>query len=249
MTALPKATIKTYFETGDKPTQSQFIDLIDSYQNVNSTLTTLASATVNPGGLLLLARTSAQVSDIGLTLLGAATSAAALNAISAAPIASPAFTGTPTAVTPSSGDNSTKLATTAFVNTAITSAATSLQKITAFLSADVNLTNTATYFDGPSIAQGSSGTWFVSGTITLIDTAGAATFIVRLWDGTTNIASTVVDSNAANKYEPVSLNGYMASPAGNLRISVKDTTSTSGKILSDASTLGKDSTISAIKIS
>lgn len=36
-----------------------------------------------------------------------------------APIASPAFTGTPTAPTPASGDNSTKLATTEFVNDAI----------------------------------------------------------------------------------------------------------------------------------
>lgn len=37
-----------------------------------------------------------------------------------APLASPAFTGTPTAPTPSTGDNSTKLATTAFVQTEIT---------------------------------------------------------------------------------------------------------------------------------
>lgn len=36
-----------------------------------------------------------------------------------APINSPAFTGTPTAPTPSSGDNSTKIATTAFVKSAI----------------------------------------------------------------------------------------------------------------------------------
>lgn len=36
-----------------------------------------------------------------------------------APLASPAFTGTPTAPTPASGDNSTKVATTAFVKTAI----------------------------------------------------------------------------------------------------------------------------------
>lgn len=36
-----------------------------------------------------------------------------------APLASPAFTGTPTAPTPSAGDNSTKVATTAFVKTAV----------------------------------------------------------------------------------------------------------------------------------
>lgn len=36
MTAQNKATIKGYFETGDKPTQAQFIDLIDSYQDAGS---------------------------------------------------------------------------------------------------------------------------------------------------------------------------------------------------------------------
>lgn len=36
-----------------------------------------------------------------------------------APLASPSFTGTPTAPTPASGDNTTKLATTAFVKTAV----------------------------------------------------------------------------------------------------------------------------------
>lgn len=38
-----------------------------------------------------------------------------------APLASPAFTGTPTAPTPTAGDNSTKVATTAFVKTAVDS--------------------------------------------------------------------------------------------------------------------------------
>lgn len=39
-----------------------------------------------------------------------------------APLASPAFTGTPTAPTPAAGDNTTKISTTAFVTAAITSA-------------------------------------------------------------------------------------------------------------------------------
>lgn len=41
-----------------------------------------------------------------------------------APLASPAFTGTPTAPTPSASDNSTKLATTAFVQSAVSGAIT-----------------------------------------------------------------------------------------------------------------------------
>lgn len=41
-----------------------------------------------------------------------------------APLASPAFTGTPTAPTPTTGDSSTKIATTAFVNAEIANDAT-----------------------------------------------------------------------------------------------------------------------------
>lgn len=40
MTAQTKTVIKTYFETNDKPTQAQFIDFIDSYQDVISAGTT-----------------------------------------------------------------------------------------------------------------------------------------------------------------------------------------------------------------
>jgi microcystin-dependent protein len=52
---------------------------------------------------------------------GASTASAALLALAGAPLASPAFTGTPTAPTPSPGDNSTNLATTAFVAALIAS--------------------------------------------------------------------------------------------------------------------------------
>jgi len=41
MTAQSKSTIKSYFETGDRPTQAQFIDLIDSYADFGSTGTPL----------------------------------------------------------------------------------------------------------------------------------------------------------------------------------------------------------------
>jgi hypothetical protein len=43
--------------------------------------------------------------------------------VGGAPLAGPAFTGTPTAPTPTGGDNSTKLATTAYVTSAITASA------------------------------------------------------------------------------------------------------------------------------
>jgi hypothetical protein len=128
------------------------------------------------------------------------------------------------------------------------SLAVSLSKITASLSGDVSLSNVANYFDGPSIAQGTTGTWFVSGSVSVLDTASGANFSFKLWDGTTIIASGFCDTNAANAARVVALSGYLASPAGNLRISVKDSTSVNGKIKFNSSGNSLDSTISAIRI-
>lgn len=123
----------------------------------------------------------------------------------------------------------------------------SMSPITNSLSSDVNLSNTGTYFDGPSIAQGTSGTWFVSGVVTVVDTAGA-TYDAKLWDGTTVIASCRINQQSANQHMPMALSGYIVSPAANLRISVKDISTTNGKIIFNVTGNSKDSTITAIRI-
>lgn len=123
-----------------------------------------------------------------------------------------------------------------------------LSPITASLGADVALSNTGQYFTGPTIAQGSVGTWFASGSVTLHDTAVAAKMNVKLWDGTTVIASANATTPFANYRVVVSLSGYIATPAGNIRISVNDATSTAGVILYNQSGNSKDSTITAIRV-
>lgn len=123
-----------------------------------------------------------------------------------------------------------------------------LTPITNSLSGDVTLNNTGTYFDGPSVAQGSTGTWFVSGTVTCLDSAGAGTFIAKLWDGTTIIASCDIQTSGSGIIASMALSGYLATPAGNLRISVKDAASTSGLIKFNSTGNSKDSTITAIRI-
>lgn len=128
------------------------------------------------------------------------------------------------------------------------SGAASMSSLTASLSGDVALNNTGTFIDGPSVAQGTSGTWFASGTVTLSDTAGSATYYAKLWDGTTVIASAVAQSINIGGSIDIALSGYLATPAGNLRISVKDITSASGKIIFNTSGTSKDATISAIRI-
>ena len=124
----------------------------------------------------------------------------------------------------------------------------SMQPITNSISGDVALSNTGSYFTGPTVAQGTAGTWFASGSVTVIDGTGAATYNVKLWDGTTVIASATATGSAVNVVTVVALSGYIASPAGNIRISVNNASSTNSLILANQSGNAKDSTVTAIRI-
>ena len=128
--------------------------------------------------------------------------------------------------------------------------AVTLSSLTNSLGADVALNNIANYFDGPSVAQGTSGTWFVSGTVTLNDTAATASnFYAKLWDGATVIASSnVVHPATANLRVSVSLSGIITSPAGNLRISVRNLDSATAIMEFNRTGNSKDCTITAIPI-
>ena len=107
------------------------------------------------------------------------------------------------------------------------------------------MNNTSNYFDGPSVNQGVTGTWFASGTITLF--SGAGTNIqVKLWDGTTVIASCEVDFQSTAV--TAALSGFLASPAGNLRISARDPVRADTLIKFNVSGNSKDSTITAFRI-
>lgn len=116
------------------------------------------------------------------------------------------------------------------------------------LSGDVDLNNTANFFTGPTCAQGTAGTWLAMGHVTLLDTAGAASFFAKLWDGTTVIASGFSTSSTTNAGTVIHLAGVLASPAGNIRIDARDTTATSGKIKADSSGGAKDSMLTVIRI-
>jgi len=126
---------------------------------------------------------------------------------------------------------------------------TGLSGTSAALGADVALNNTANYFDGPSVTLG-AGTWFVIGGVVVTTTAGSADqFNVKLWDGTTVIASAALKINVAViNIGAVTLAGVITSPAGNLKISVNDQTSNSGKIVFNSSGNSKDSWIAAVRL-
>mgnify|MGYP003325893372 FL=1 len=117
------------------------------------------------------------------------------------------------------------------------------------LGANVSLNNIANYFDGPSVAQGSTGTWYVSGTVTVGVPVAGSRLNAKLWDGTTVIASAqTFSTTTGNGITTIALSGTLASPAGNLRISVNSPDSTSGTIYYNLSGNSKDSTITAIRV-
>lgn len=111
----------------------------------------------------------------------------------------------------------------------------------------VTMTTQNTYYDGPSVAQGSTGTWFASGNATVSAVAANNQVLCKLWDGTTVIDSgTLQPSNSLNVTIPLS--GYLASPAGNLRISCTNASASGGTIATTNGIDAKASTISAFRI-
>ena len=157
-------------------------------------------------------------------------------------------TGVPSWTTP--GTVTSVTAGTGLSGGVITSTGTislNISYLAASLPADVLLNNTANYFIGPSVSQGTTGTWWASGTVVLTDTAVAVLFC-KLWDGTTVISSAMTTLPSASSSMSLSLSGAISSPTGNIRIECKDVTNTTGKILFNATGNSKDSTISAARI-
>jgi hypothetical protein len=124
-----------------------------------------------------------------------------------------------------------------------------IASISNILGADVALNNTSNYFTGPSIAQGTSGTWLATGSVTVLDTGGVIQALVKLWDGTTVIASgKITIPSGAQNGGSITLSGIITNPAGNIRISVRDLSSTNGQIKFNLSGESKDSSLFAIRI-
>jgi hypothetical protein len=120
------------------------------------------------------------------------------------------------------------------------------------LAADVTLNNTSLFFDGPSVAQGNVGTWFASGSVAVIlSPAFTGEIFAKLWDGTTVMASGIYVpdvTGVGNRYQSISLSGFITAPTGNIRISVKDVQNNNSVMTGNITQQGKDSTITAIRI-
>ncbi len=106
-----------------------------------------------------------------------------------APLASPAFTGTPTAPTPATNDNSTTLATTAYVKASITAANAGISSI-----GDVS---------GTSSAKGAT----ISGTTELILTPADANFAGIVSTATQTFAGAKTFANTVTFGQNITING------------------------------------------
>lgn len=124
-----------------------------------------------------------------------------------------------------------------------------LPMLTNALSADVTLASNGSYYDGPKVSQGTTGTWFVSGHVTVMSPNASENIGVKLWDGTTLIAETNFNVVSANYRTSVALSGFITSPAGDLRISVRNYSAGNGKIIYNDLGGAKDSVITALRVS
>jgi hypothetical protein len=125
-----------------------------------------------------------------------------------------------------------------------------LGQLSNYLASDVALSASGTYFDGPSITQGTTGTWSASGSVVITDTAAGGAFFCKLWDGTNVIAAGAGNPSGAGVRITISLSGQITSPAGNIRISCADEADTTGSIRSNSTSQSttRDSSVSAFRI-
>lgn len=110
------------------------------------------------------------------------------------------------------------------------------------LGANVNLTNTGTYFDGPSVAQGVVGTWRAVSKA-CVTSGGIANVNAKLWDGTTVVDSGRETVAGASQAHMLPMSGDITNPAGNIKISVNDATRTDGTLQFNFSGNNKDTSL------
>jgi hypothetical protein len=124
-----------------------------------------------------------------------------------------------------------------------------------FLGADVVLNNTGTWFSGPNTGSiGANGQkWLILATATMLDTAGVARLHARITDGSGVQAESAAVSVAASDEVVVSLSVVVTlSGATTFTLAARDSTSTSGKLLTTETASGASnlaSSITAVRLS
>lgn len=95
--------------------------------------------------------------------------------------------------------------------------------VTNATTADITISTTS-FTDGPSVSvttstAGVPGIWYVAANATVIPATPNTSIVLRLWDGTTTIASQGLTIANASYWTPVAMSGVIVAPVGNLRLS------------------------------
>jgi len=122
-----------------------------------------------------------------------------------------------------------------------------LSVLTNSLGSPVTMTTEGTYYDGPSVAQGTSGTWLAVGQVSVSGNAVGNYVTCKLWDGTTLIASAGIQTAGSN-IDSMPLSGMLVNPAANIKISCEDSSANGGTINSSTGAESKASTLTVIQI-
>lgn len=133
--------------------------------------------------------------------------------------------------------------------TANATIAVSLTTAQAALGSNVAMGTAGTFTDGPSMAQGATGVWAVSGTVSFVSSSGVAIVACKLWDGTNVINSGFQTTSGTGVVGNMTISGNsVANPPGNIKITCKDTTSNNTSFQFNTSGLSRDSNISGHRI-
>lgn len=151
------------------------------------------------------------------------------------------------------GTDTALAVTCAGVAAAITAHVPSFATLTGTLGADITMTNSGQWYDGPSVAQGTTGVFNVDGGVTLTTGNGVHgdNLLAKLHDGTNIYDSRAFGfvATATISTTAVSLSAKgVTNPAGNLRISIQNLTTGGSIIRSNISGLGHDSQIQTLRI-
>lgn len=135
----------------------------------------------------------------------------------------------------------------------VTGVPNTITAVSGSLNADVTLTSANTFFDGPSCSV-TAGTWLVAGGVTIKRTTTAGADTVKLWDGSTVVASSSnIRLQNNNDEASIHLSGiYVAAGSATLKISSATTAGSNLRVMKAAVTnngAGNNACfISAIKI-
>lgn len=122
-----------------------------------------------------------------------------------------------------------------------------------FLGGDVSLNNNSNYFDicNTGLIGDAGQLWRIDGVACVLDTAGAATFKVRIWDGTTVFYETEVTTAGANLSIAIPAIAIVTPASPTIYyLSVKDLTANTGVVKTSGvpgGTSNRATTIVAVK--